>query len=208
VAEPDGVDGSALTELVEVIGRLRRECAWKAGQTHESLTRYLLEESHELVEAIEAGDPAQVRDELGDVLLQVYLHAAIAAEAGTFDIEDVAAGLRAKMIRRNPHVFGDPADRETDPERIDARWQQIKATEPGRPDTAADPMAGVAQSLPALLRADKLLDRLERAGRDPGVDPGSADHGERLLALVADARAAGVDPEQARRRAVRRRQQD
>jgi XTP/dITP diphosphohydrolase len=201
-----GEPGSSLTELVEVIGRLRRECAWKAGQTHESLTRYLLEESHELVEAIESGDPDRVRDELGDVLLQVYLHAAIAAESGAFDIEDVAAGLHEKMIRRNPHVFGDPADRETDPERINARWQEIKASEPGRADRAGDAMAGVPEGLPALLRADKLLDRLARADRDPEVDPASTDVGERLLALVAEARAAGVDPEQALRGAVRRRQ--
>lgn len=207
-----GEPGSPLTELVEVIGRLRRECAWKASQTHESLTRYLLEESHELVEAIESGDPARIRDELGDVLLQVYLHAAIAAETGTFDIDDVAVGLRDKMVRRNPHVFGE--ERETDPVRINERWQQIKAEEKageragadGGP-RPADPLLDVPEGLPALLRADKLLDRMARAGRDPGIEPASSDLGERLLALVAEARAAGLDPEQELRRAVRRRQQ-
>jgi XTP/dITP diphosphohydrolase len=198
-----GEPGSSLTELVEVIGRLRRECAWKAAQTHESLTRYLLEESHELVEAIESGEPARIRDELGDVLLQVYLHAAIAAETGAFDIDDVAAGLRAKMVRRNPHVFGD--EHETDPDRINERWQQIKAAERAA-EASTDPLHGVPEALPALLRADKLLDRLDRAGREPGLDPASTDIGERLLALVAEARAARVDPEQALRRAVRRRQ--
>lgn len=116
-----------LLELVEMFALMRRECAWKAAQTHDSLTRYLLEESNEVIEAIESGDPARICDELGDVLLQVYLHAAIAAEAGEFDIYDVARGLRDKMIRRNPHVFGD--ETITDPAEIDRRWQEIKASE-------------------------------------------------------------------------------
>ena len=118
-----------LLELVDMFERMRRECAWKAAQTHQSLTPYLLEEAGEVIEAIEAGDPAHICDELGDVLLQVYLHAAIAAEAGEFDIYDVARGLRDKMIRRNPHVFGDEVI--TDPEEIDCRWQEIKALERG-----------------------------------------------------------------------------
>jgi uncharacterized protein YabN with tetrapyrrole methylase and pyrophosphatase domain len=116
-----------LLELVEMFALMRRECAWKAAQTHDSLTRYLLEESNEVIEAIESGDPARICDELGDVLLQVYLHAAIAAEAGDFDIYDVARGLRDKMIRRNPHVFG--GETITDPAEIDRRWQEIKAAE-------------------------------------------------------------------------------
>jgi len=116
-----------LLELVDMFERMRRECAWKASQTHESLTPYLLEESNEVIEAIASGDPARICDELGDVLLQVYFHAAIAAEAGDFDIYDVARGLREKMIRRNPHVFGD--ETMTDPAEIDRRWQEIKAAE-------------------------------------------------------------------------------
>lgn len=116
-----------LVELVDMFALMRRECAWKAAQTHESLTPYLLEEANEVIEAIALGDPAQICDELGDVLLQVYLHAAIAAEVGDFDIYDVARGLRDKMIRRNPHVFG--GERITDPDEIDRRWQQIKALE-------------------------------------------------------------------------------
>lgn len=116
-----------LVDLVEMFARMRRECAWKAAQTHESLVPYLFEESQEVAEAIASGDPARVCDELGDVLLQVYLHAAIAAEAGEFDIYDVARGLRDKMIRRNPHVFGD--ETITDPAEIDRRWQEIKELE-------------------------------------------------------------------------------
>lgn len=187
-----------LLELVEIIGRLRRECAWKAAQTHLSLTRYLLEEAHEAVEAIETGTPEQVRDELGDVLLQVYLHAAIAEQAGEFDIEDIAAGLREKMIRRNPHVFGDES--ATDPEAINQRWQQIKATERTRRGVED----GIPLALPALLRAVKVLERLGDAGIEVSVDAGSAELGERLLALADEARRAGADPEQALRQTLRK----
>lgn len=191
-----------LNDLVEVIGRLRRECAWKAAQTHESLLRYVLEETHELVDAVETGGPADVREELGDVLLQVYLHAAIAEEAGRFTIADVAADLIDKMIRRNPHVFGDLVlDDPNDPAEINEAWQAVKAQEKSRTQL----MEGVPPSLPALLYADKLVDRATRDGRDLAVDPDSADLGERLLALVAEARAAGVDPEAALRAAVRSR---
>jgi XTP/dITP diphosphohydrolase len=197
VAEPTHGSEPPLLELVEIIGRLRRECAWKASQTHLSLTRYLLEESYEAVEAIESGSPEQLRDELGDVLLQVYLHAAIAEQAGQFDIEDVAAGLREKMIRRNPHVFGDES--ATDPELINQRWQQIKATE-GTRKSVED---GVPLALPALLRAVKVLERLETAGVEVPTDPASADLGERLLALADEARRAGMDPEQALRQTLR-----
>lgn len=195
VAEPD-----PLIELADVIGRLRRECAWKAAQTHESLLRYLLEEAHELVEAVETGTPADVREELGDVLLQVYLHAAIAEQAGEFTIRDVAAGLVDKMVRRNPHVFGDlELDDPDDPAEINEAWQAVKAREKAR----TSPMEGVPEGLPALLYADKLLDRAARAGTSVAVDPASDDIGERLLALVAEAREQGVDPEQALRRATR-----
>ncbi len=200
-----GVHDSALVELVEVFARLRAECGWKAAQTHRSLARHLLEETYETLEVIDAldggGSPddlrEELRDELGDVLLQVYLHAAIAAETGAFDIEDVAAGLRDKMVRRNPHVFGDVE--ETDPGRINETWESVKATEKQRTGL----LDGVPLALPALARADKVLDRLGRAGVE--VPPGDPDDvGERLLALVVEARESGVDPEQALRDAVRR----
>jgi XTP/dITP diphosphohydrolase len=195
---------SALLELVEVMARLRRECAWKAGQTHASLARYLLEETYETLEAIDAGDDDHLREELGDLLLQILFHAVIAEEEGRFDIDDVAADLVVKLRRRNPHVF-DPASSEvsagsTTAEAINEQWERIKAEEKQRSGL----MDGVPEELPALLRAVKALDRLERAGTPPDLDPGSDDLGERLLAIAAEAHAAGVDPEQALRAAVRR----
>ena len=194
-------DAHPLIELVEIFARLRAECGWKAAQTHRSLARHLLEETYEALEAIEAldhgGSPDDLREELGDVLLQVYLHAAIAAESGEFDIDDVATGLREKMIRRNPHVFGDVE--ETDPARINENWQAVKAAEKQREGI----FDGIPLELPALTRAEKVLDRLQRAGVAlPPPDPD--DLGDRLLALVVEARASGEDPEQALRDAVRR----
>jgi XTP/dITP diphosphohydrolase len=189
--------GAALVEFVALMTRMRAECAWKAGQTHESLSRFLLEEAHETLEAIESGDPLHLREELGDLLLQVYFHAEIAREAGEFTIDDVVEDLAAKMIRRNPHVFGEASS--GDPAEINEMWQAIKAAEKRR----TSPFEGLPPTLPALLLADKVLDRLERAGT-PMVVPASDDIGDRLLALVDEARAAGVDPEQALRTAVRR----
>ncbi len=199
--EPASDHGSALVELTEVMARLRTGCAWKAGQTHTSLVRYLLEETYETVEAIENGDSDHLREELGDLLLQVWFHAEIAAEDGRFDIEDVAADLVAKLRRRNPHVFA-PAEASAapdDPESINEQWERIKAAEKRRDGL----MDGVPEELPALLRAVKALDRLERAGGVPRFESGTDDLGQRLLALVAEARVAGIDPEQALRAAVR-----
>jgi XTP/dITP diphosphohydrolase len=202
-AEPGRADrpsseSSPLIELVEMMARLRRECGWKSMQTHRSLARYLLEETYEVLESLDTGDHEHLREELGDLLLQVYFHAAIAAEEGRFDIEDVAADLAAKLVRRNPHVFGDV--RATDPAEIDANWQAIKESEKQR----TDPLDGIPAELPALLRASKVLDRLDRAGFPVSVDEDSDELGDRLLALVAESRATGVDPEQALRDAVRR----
>ncbi len=177
--------------------RLRTECAWKASQTHRSLARYLLEETHETLEAIDTGDAEHLREELGDLLLQVYFHAAIAEQAGEFTLDDVAADITAKMRRRNPHVFGSAAGGT--PEEINEVWESIKATEKQRTSVTD----GLPPGLPALLYADKVLDRLEREGAQPTVDRAADDLGSRLLALVAEAHAAGVDPEQALRDAVR-----
>ncbi len=190
---------SALVELTEVMARLRRECAWKAGQTHESLVRYLLEETWEVVEAIETGDAAHLREELGDLLLQVWFHAEIAAQDGEYDIEDVAADLVAKLVRRNPHVFAPDAAGPSDPESINEQWERIKASEKQR----AGLMDGVPDELPALLRAVKALERLERTGRAVELPTGSDDLGDRLLVIAAQAQREGIDPEQALRAAVR-----
>ena len=199
--------GDRLVELVEVIARLQAECDWKAAQTHRSLSRYLLEEAYETLDAIdvqaETGDGGHLREELGDVLLQVYLHAEIASGRGDFDVDDVAADLTAKMVRRNPHVFGDDAVRGTvsGPASVNELWESVKATEKPR----ASVLDGLPATLPALLYADKVLDRLARAGRPASTPDGAGTGiGERLLAVVAEARAAGVDPEQALRDAVHR----
>ena len=208
--------GAPLVEFLADMRRLRAECSWKREQTHRSLARYLLEETHETLEAIDSGDPDHLCEELGDLLLQVYFHAVIAEESGAFTIDDVARGIIAKMHRRNPHVFapeGGPRAPGGDAAAVNDAWQEIKAREKPR-DSVTD---GLPDTLPALLYADKVLDRLARAGRPAevgdaesvagggrGADPGR-DLGERLLALVAEARESGIDPEQALRDAVRRR---
>ena len=202
--------GEPLVAFLADMRRLRTECSWKRQQTHRSLARYLLEEAHETLEAIDSGDLDHLCEELGDLLLQVYFHAVIAEESGAFTIDDVARGILEKMRRRNPHVFA-PEDGGLaaggDAATVNDAWQEIKAREKPR-DSVTD---GVPDTLPALLYADKVVDRLRRAGRPvsapasaPPADP-AADLGERLLALVADAQESGVDPEQALRDAVRRR---
>jgi XTP/dITP diphosphohydrolase len=190
-----------LGEFLEVMRQLRAECSWKREQTHRSLARYLLEETHETLEAIDNGDVDHLREELGDLLLQVYFHAVIAEEAGEFTLDDVAGDIIAKMRRRNPHVFappGEPLVAAGDAASVNEVWESIKATEKPRDSV----LEGLPPGLPALLLADKVLDRLERTGH-PATAQGD-DLGERLLALVAEARQTGVDPEQALRDAVRR----
>ena len=190
-----------LVEFLEVMRQLRTECSWKAEQTHRSLARYLLEETHETLEAIDNGDATHLREELGDLLLQVWFHAVIAEESGEFTLDDVAGDIIDKMRRRNPHVFPPPGqDRAPagDAASVNEVWESIKATEKAR-DSVFD---GLPPGLPALLLADKVLDRLERTGH-PARARGD-DIGDRLLRLVAEARDAGVDPEQELRAAVRR----
>ena len=186
-----------LLELLEVMRRLRAECAWKREQTHRSLVRYLVEESAETVEAIETGTSADLAEELGDLLLQVYFHAVVAEESGDFTLDDVASGIVAKLRRRNPHVFGSAAA-EMSAAEVNEVWESVKAAEKQRSSVTE----GLAPSLPALLYADKVLDRLGRTGAGVTLPTGDG-LGERLLALVAEAHEAGVDPEQALRDAVR-----
>lgn len=192
--------GARLLDAVAAMDALRSPggCPWDAQQTHESLAKYLLEEAHETVEAIETGSPEHLVEELGDVLLQVLFHARIAEEAETpWDVDDVAAGLVAKLIRRHPHVFAD-GDAQT-PEEVEAAWEQIKATE--KPERGADDLlAGIPVSLSSLLIAQKVLDRAARRGVP--VAPG-ADLGGSLLALVAQARAEGVSADAALRATLR-----
>ncbi len=181
-------------------------CPWDARQTHLTLRRYLQEETYEVLEAIEAGDPAELREELGDLLLQVVFHARVAQEnppaAGGFDIDDVAAAIVAKLVRRHPHVFADDqlaADAPT--EDLQRRWDAIKAQE--KPRTSV--LDGIPLALPALARADKVLGRLQRNGIETPVaaqELSEEQVGAELLQLVRRAHAAGVDPEAALRAAT------
>jgi len=200
------VPGARLLDLVTVMDELRRSCPWDQEQTHESLARYLLEEAYETLEAIEARDHTHLREELGDLLLQVYFHARIAAESapedGGFTIDDVAGDIVDKLVSRHPHVFGgvDVADAAE----VEANWEQLKAAEKGRSSV----LEGVPMAMPALALADKVVAKAAKVGVAPEPVPVAPDPGEtlggRLLALVVEARAAGVDPEQALRTAVRR----
>jgi len=194
-------DDGAVLEFLQVMRRLRAECPWKASQTHRSLARYLLEETHETLEALDTGDRDHLREELGDLLLQVFLHTAIAEQAGDFTTADVARDITDKMHRRNPHVFGEADASGLGPSGVNEMWETAKAREKQR-SSVTD---GLPPGLPALLYADKVLDRLERSGRPAVTDADDPDLGDRLLALVAEARESGTDPEQALRDAVRRR---
>lgn len=196
--------GARLLDLVAVMDQLRVECPWTREQTHASLQQYLLEEAYEVLDALDRGDTDELREELGDLLMQVVFHAAVAARprdasdsssaSDGWDIDDVAAGIVDKLVRRNPHVFAD-GDAAT-PEEVDAAWQRLKATEKQRSSV----LDGVPPTLPALAYADKVVGRLEREGTL--VEATGDAVGDRLLALVLAARAAGEDPEAALRRTV------
>jgi XTP/dITP diphosphohydrolase len=203
------VPGARLLDLVAVMDRLRSPggCPWDAEQTHESLVPHLIEETHELVEAIESGDRTHMAEELGDVLLQVAFHARIAQEHDDlpFGIDDVAGGIVDKLVRRHPHVFAEVeagTAQDGSAQDVSASWEQIKAAE--KPHRTS-PLDGVPESLPALARANKAAARLNRAGLgDLTVEAAQGDDvGPRLLALVLQARTAGVDPEAALRAVVR-----
>ena len=202
--------GEPLVAFLADMRRMLAECAWKQEQTHRSLARYLLEETHETLEILdrwdETPDAAHLCEELGDLLLQVYFHAALAERSGEFTLDDVGRGIMAKMRRRNPHIFGDAVGGSA--AEVNETWQEIKAAETpaGEARTVTD---GIPTTLPALLYADKVLERLarqetapRRTADAPGVD--APELGERLLDLVAEARAGGLDPEQELRDAVRR----
>ena len=200
-----------LDELVAVLERLRAPggCAWDREQTHESLVQYLIEETWELVDAIETGDKDELIEELGDVLYQVVFHADIAAEAGRFTLEDVAAHMTAKMIGRHPHVFGDAVAETADD--VMAVWDDLKKTEKPHRTSVLD---GIPQRMPALALADKLLGRAHKVGLLDATLPGAVnvtdedELGPLLLAIVASAKANGLDSERALRSALRGLQQE
>ena len=212
--------GARLLDLVEIMDRLRISCPWDRQQTHSSLLRYLLEEAYEAAEAIEAEDHAAMREELGDVLFQVFFHARVAAERsaaeGGFTIDDVAETLAAKLIRRHPHVFGSVSVSSAD--EVNANWEEIKQAERAAKAQASDADAapsaldGVPFGQPALSLAAQLQRRAARAGYPlddvadvaPAADDAEAAFGQELMRVVARAQAAGVDPELALRTAARR----
>lgn len=158
------------TKLVGIMATLRAEggCPWDRKQTHESLKPYLLEETYEVLETIDQGERAKLREELGDVLLQVIFHSQIAAEAGTFTIEDVLETLADKLIRRHPHVFGNggQAGSLSDGEQVVGQWEQIKQAERDAAGNEESALAGVPKALPALLRAYQTQARAARVGFD------------------------------------------
>jgi MazG family protein len=211
--------GSRFPELVRVMAELRAPggCPWDAEQTHRSLARHLLEEAHEALAAIDSGDLDALKDELGDVLLQVVFHSEIAQEEGAFDVDDVTDGLIAKLVRRHPHVFGDAEVSGAD--EVLVNWEKLKSAEGER----AHLEEGIPETLPALARAGKVQRRAEADGRAP-LDPSEAAEiaharlpeirdasdgdvaeeavGELLFAIVTLARSAGVDAESALRRRI------
>jgi len=218
---PAAEGGARLLELLKVMALLRAPggCPWDAEQTHASLSKHLLEESHEVLDAIDSGEPDRLRDELGDLLLQVVFHAEMAREAGEYDMDDIAAGTVAKLIRRHPHVFGDTE--VSGAGEVLTNWEKIKADEKDEPSGILD---DIPSTLPALARAAKVqrraagwgfdwrttegamaklreeLEELESATPDEAED----ELGDVLFAAASVARRLGIDPEGALRRATDR----
>jgi len=209
--------GSSFDELVRIMSILRAPdgCPWDREQTHMTLRRHLVEEAYEAVAAIEAGDDDEIRDELGDVLLQVVFHAQIAAEEGRFDIDDVAAAIVEKLERRHPHIFSDAI--ANTPDEVIARWDAIKRTEKERTSL----LEGIAPTLPGLTYAEKISRRAVSAGFEwetvedvwekvheeidelkataLGTPEAEDELGDVLFSMVNVGRKMGIDPEQALR---------
>ena len=217
---PSSRHGERLLDLIRVMARLRAPggCPWDREQDHRSLARHLLEETHEVLEAIDADDRDLLRDELGDVLLQVVFHAEMAAEDGAWDVDDVAEGVVRKLIRRHPHVFGEVE--VSGPAEVLVNWERIKAEESGRKPVEDD----IPPTLPALARAAKVQRRVAGFGfawrsvegalgalreevdeLEAYTDPDNAEEevGDVLFATVAVARTLGIDAESALRRTIR-----
>ncbi|MDH3304477.1 MAG: nucleoside triphosphate pyrophosphohydrolase [Gammaproteobacteria bacterium] len=217
-----------INKLLEVMKKLRDPdsgCPWDVEQSFATIAPYTIEEAYEVADAIDREDVDDLRDELGDLLLQVVFHAQIAAEAGHFDFDDVAAGIAEKMIRRHPHVFGSASEREAG--KVEGSWEEIKELERSGGDDTSE-LAGIARALPALKRAQKLGKRAGRVGFDwpdrQGVHAkiqeelvelekaaGARDttgieeeFGDMLFAVVNLARHLEIDPERALRGANRK----
>ena len=216
----------AIIRLAKVLKTLRAPggCPWDAAQTPDTLKPYLLEETYEVLEAIDSGSVPAIREELGDLLLQVVFHATIFAERGDFDFADVASGITDKLIRRHPHVFGSAGAMDSD--QLDRQWENIKAVENRTKSATTSPFSNIPKELPALQRAYKIIEKADRAGlhlvlgeedelRKQAVkeinllDVASVDNfeitnrfGEVLLSMVRLAYRLGVPPEEALRKAT------
>lgn len=195
---------SGLEHLRDVMDQLRSPggCPWDAEQTHDTLLKYLLEESYEFSDAVHKGDRQAMREELGDVLLQVFFHSRIAQEHPTdaFDVDEVAEGIAQKLIHRHPHVFGD--EKVSGSQEVLDNWEALKAKEKGR--TSA--LDGIAMAQPALPLTEKLIYRAEKYGvqldltNDLGDEKLTADAvGEALVKIIAAAHQSGIDAENALR---------
>jgi len=202
-AEPIGDTSSA--RLVDAMRQIRDRCVWTQGIDHDALVPYLIEESYELVEAVEGGTREEVVEELGDVLWQVVFHAEISSRdpEAPFDFDDVAEAVTRKMVHRHPHVFGD--EEAPTPEDVVRVWNAAKAEEKAKRRSALE---GIPLAMPSLALADKVLGRAASVGVRPETTAVMVDDeeqlGEQLLAMVAAARAGGLDAERALRGAVRR----
>lgn len=202
--DTDSMTASELDAFAAAMSEVLDRCVWSRRETHESLVPYLIEESYELVEAIESGSREDLLEELGDVLWQVVFHAEIARRtpAEGFDVQDVAANVRAKMIRRHPHVFG--GEIAETPEDVVRLWTAAKKAEKRDRKSVLD---GIPAALPALALADKTIGRAASVGVTPdaSAEPfgDEAELGELLLGIVAAARAQGLDAERALRSRVR-----
>jgi tetrapyrrole methylase family protein/MazG family protein len=222
--QPQSPDTRTFDGLREIVRRLRAPdgCPWDRVQTHESLRRFLLEETYETLDALDGGDAAKLREELGDVLLQILLHAQIASESADFDIDDVVEGIATKLVRRHPHVFGEAKVDTAD--EVVLKWEAIKSEERGRADET-DPLARVPETLPALAYSqalqekaastgfewpgvsdvlDKLTEEASELARAESLDERREELGDTLFVLVSLARKLGLDAEESLRLASRR----
>lgn len=205
--EPIDGDAAAVARLIEVMTTLRTECPWDAQQTHRSLVQYLIEETFEVVEAIEGdggtADHDHLREELGDLLLQVIFHTNIAHESDPgFTVAAVARGVADKLISRHPYVFAT----EAVPEDLDSSWEERKAAEKGRNSV----LEGIPEQLSSIARANKIISRARSRSVSAELDDEPIDArtvGDQLLSLVSRAQASGIDADQAARDAVRRLEQ-